>query len=61
MVRLLKKCTRCNTYTMNPQVCPQCGGPVASANPARFSIEDRYGRYRRAMKQALSEQHKDSE
>ncbi|MFX1576918.1 MAG: RNA-protein complex protein Nop10 [Promethearchaeota archaeon] len=50
---MLKKCSRCNTYTLNPTRCPSCGGPVINAHPARFSIEDRYGSYRRKMKKEL--------
>lgn len=38
---------------MNAQQCPTCDGPVKNAHPARFSIEDRYGSYRRKMKKAL--------
>lgn len=53
LTRLLKKCARCGQYTMNPTVCPKCGESVASAHPPRFSIEDRYGKYRRQMKRAL--------
>ncbi|MFX1491206.1 MAG: RNA-protein complex protein Nop10 [Promethearchaeota archaeon] len=49
----MKKCRRCNTYTMNTQQCPDCRGAVKNAHPARFSIEDRYGSYRRVMKKEL--------
>jgi rRNA maturation protein Nop10 len=38
---------------MNPTICPKCGEPVVSAHPPRFSVEDRYGKYRRQMKRAL--------
>ncbi len=38
---------------MDPNKCPSCGAPVVSAHPPRFSIEDRYGKYRRAMKKSL--------
>jgi rRNA maturation protein Nop10 len=38
---------------MNATICPKCGELVVSAHPPRFSIEDRYGRYRRQMKRAL--------
>jgi H/ACA ribonucleoprotein complex subunit 3 len=53
LTRLLKKCPRCGQYTMNPTVCPKCGEHVVGAHPPRFSIEDRYGKYRRQMKRAL--------
>ncbi|MCI4368999.1 MAG: RNA-protein complex protein Nop10 [Thermoplasmata archaeon] len=29
--------------------CPECGGAVRRPDPARFSPQDRYGRYRRAL------------
>jgi H/ACA ribonucleoprotein complex subunit 3 len=38
---------------MHPSICPKCGATVVSAHPPKFSIEDRYGRYRRAMKKSL--------
>ncbi|MFW9935498.1 MAG: RNA-protein complex protein Nop10 [Candidatus Thorarchaeota archaeon] len=49
----MKKCRQCSTYTLNSTRCPTCNGPVENAHPARFSIEDRYGSYRRKMKKAL--------
>lgn len=51
--RLIKKCPQCGQYTINPSKCPSCGASVVSAHPPRFSIEDRYGKYRRAMKKSL--------
>ncbi|MFX1319603.1 MAG: RNA-protein complex protein Nop10 [Promethearchaeota archaeon] len=53
----MKKCQQCNTYTLNSTQCPKCKGPVESAHPARFSIEDRYGVYRRKMKKELLMKH----
>ncbi|MBI4018532.1 MAG: nucleolar RNA-binding Nop10p family protein [Candidatus Aenigmarchaeota archaeon] len=40
---------RCCTYTMHEK-CPRCGSRTRSAHPPRFSIEDKYGRYRRMAK-----------
>lgn len=45
----LKKCARCNIYTMMEQ-CPRCGERTLSAHPPKFSPEDKYGKYRRMMK-----------
>jgi H/ACA ribonucleoprotein complex subunit 3 len=42
-------CRACNRYTLK-DACPACGGPVAATKPARFSPEDPYGKYRRALK-----------
>ena len=53
LTKLLKKCDRCNNYTLKAKECPACKGPVVNAHPARFSIEDRYGSYRRKMKKEL--------
>jgi len=50
MVWLLRKCEKCNQYTLNLKKCPHCGGRVRVPHPARFSPEDRYAKYRRAMK-----------
>jgi len=41
----LKKCAVCNAYTMMQK---HCGAGVKSAHPPKFSVEDRYARYRRA-------------
>jgi len=47
----LLRCRACGRYTLSP-TCPACGGPTARPGPARYSPEDRYGRYRRALKHA---------
>ena len=47
----LLRCRECGRYTLS-QKCPSCGGPTARPDPARYSPEDRYGRYRRALKHA---------
>ncbi len=45
---LLHRCSRCAAYTLQ-DVCPRCGGPAGSPHPVRWSPEDRYQRYRRAL------------
>jgi len=50
MVWLLRKCEACKRYTLNQEECPHCGGKVHIPHPAKFSPEDRYAKYRRAMK-----------
>jgi len=32
-------------------LCPSCSSKCVSSRPAKFSIEDKYARYRRAAKQ----------
>ncbi|WP_012108040.1 H/ACA ribonucleoprotein complex subunit NOP10 [Methanoregula boonei] len=42
----IRRCGTDHTYTLSLQ-CPVCGGSTSVAHPARFSIQDRLGRYRR--------------
>ncbi|HOO52883.1 MAG TPA: RNA-protein complex protein Nop10 [Methanothrix sp.] len=46
----IKKCRICDLYTLKEN-CPICGAATSQTKPARFSPEDRYGRYRRALRQ----------
>ncbi|MFH1328322.1 MAG: RNA-protein complex protein Nop10 [Candidatus Bathyarchaeota archaeon] len=48
---LLRKCRACGEYTFNQSNCPKCGGEVHMPHPPKFSIEDKYARYRRAIKE----------
>ncbi len=50
MVWLLRKCMACGKYTLNEEACPYCRGKVKVPHPAKFSPQDKYARYRRAMK-----------
>jgi H/ACA ribonucleoprotein complex subunit 3 len=50
MVWLLRKCVECQNYTLNQQKCPSCGGNLHIPHPAKFSPEDRYAKYRRAIR-----------
>jgi H/ACA ribonucleoprotein complex subunit 3 len=42
------KCMACGRYTLKA-VCPLCGAPTVTTRPARFSPDDPYGKYRRAL------------
>lgn len=46
------KCMKCNTYTLKPK-CPKCKTKTVSIKPAKFSPEDKYGKYRRKAKNEL--------
>ncbi len=46
----IKKCKACDLYTLR-DICTLCGGATSPTKPARFSPEDRYGQYRRALQQ----------
>ncbi|MDD1684473.1 MAG: RNA-protein complex protein Nop10 [Methanoregula sp.] len=45
----IRRCPVDHIYTLSP-TCPACGMATAVAHPARFSPEDKYGRYRRLAK-----------
>ncbi|TAJ45054.1 RNA-protein complex protein Nop10 [Methanofollis fontis] len=49
----IRYCSRDRRYTLFSR-CPICGAPTHSAHPARFSPEDRYGRYRREAKRWMT-------
>jgi len=50
MVWLLRKCEKCKRYTLKQDKCPYCGGNVHIPHPAKFSPDDKYAKYRRAMR-----------
>nr|WP_320161624.1 RNA-protein complex protein Nop10 [uncultured Methanoregula sp.] len=45
----IRYCTADHIYTLS-FACPICGRPTSVAHPARFSPEDKYGKYRRMAK-----------
>jgi H/ACA ribonucleoprotein complex subunit 3 len=51
---LLRRCGSCSVYTLK-ETCPKCGGATSMPMPARYSPEDRYGRYRRKLKSEARE------
>ena len=56
MKGLLRKCVKCGEYTLRQDKCPYCGSPLRCPHPAKFSPEDRYGKYRRMLRKALLEE-----
>jgi len=48
MVSKIRKCL-CGRYTLK-EICPVCGSETKYSRPARFSLEDRFGKYRRLIK-----------
>ncbi|MCK4588817.1 MAG: ribosome biogenesis protein [Nanoarchaeota archaeon] len=48
MKRILK-CQKCHQYTM--QETHSCGGTAITPKPAKFNLEDKYGRLRRKAKE----------
>ncbi len=52
MKTLLRKCSSCREYSLK-ETCPKCGGTTLMTMPAKYSPEDRYGEYRRRLKNEL--------
>jgi H/ACA ribonucleoprotein complex subunit 3 len=50
MVWLLRICERCEKYTLKKDTCPYCGGKVRIPHPPKFSPDDKYLKYRMALK-----------
>ncbi|MFH1072888.1 MAG: RNA-protein complex protein Nop10 [Nanoarchaeota archaeon] len=48
------KCPSCKSYSLL-EAC-SCGGKRVSPKPAKYSPEDKYGKYRRMAKAESSEQ-----
>lgn len=47
-MKKILRCGDCGKYTMK-DVC-LCGGKALTPRPAKFSIDDKYGKYRRKAK-----------
>jgi H/ACA ribonucleoprotein complex subunit 3 len=50
----LRKCPLCKEYTLK-DTCPRCEVGTDVPIPPRYSPEDRYGKYRRMMRQEWRE------
>lgn len=48
MTKYLKKCKECNRYNLQnaESKCKYCGGELINPHPAKFSLTDKYGKYR---------------
>ncbi|MHA1291707.1 MAG: nucleolar RNA-binding Nop10p family protein [Promethearchaeota archaeon] len=48
MTKYLLKCKNCGQYGLaNPELkCRHCGGQLVSCRPPKFSLIDKYGKYR---------------
>jgi H/ACA ribonucleoprotein complex subunit 3 len=49
MKKEINRCIKCNIYTLKKS-CPKCSKKTTSPKPAKFSIEDKFGKYRREYK-----------
>ena len=45
----MHKCPECGIYTLEDK-CPKCSGDLKVIYPPKFSVEDKYGKYRRILK-----------
>ena len=50
MKGMIRKCSNCSEYTLRMDKCPHCGGALRNPHPAKFSPDDKYSRYRLALK-----------
>ena len=48
MLKIINKCVECGKYTLKDKC--ECGGKSLDPRPAKFSIEDKYGKWRRIAK-----------
>lgn len=46
MTSHIRKCSGCGRYTTADR-CPMCNRDTVNAHPAKYSPDDRYGKYRR--------------
>ncbi len=48
MTKYLQKCKECKKYGLtNPDSkCRYCGGQLINVNPPRFSLQDKFAKYR---------------
>ena len=48
MTKHLKKCEDCGKYALkNPELkCKECGGQLMNVHPPKFSLVDKYAKYR---------------
>ncbi|MEM2109890.1 MAG: RNA-protein complex protein Nop10 [Candidatus Odinarchaeota archaeon] len=50
MTKYMRKCTVCGKYTILKPICPYCSSQTKIPHPAKFSLTDNYGKYRRQLK-----------
>ena len=45
-------CVPCQIYTMK-EICPNCNKKTENPRPAKYSVDDKFGKYRRLAKKDL--------
>ncbi|WP_421078193.1 RNA-protein complex protein Nop10 [Methanothermococcus sp. Ax23] len=48
----MRKCPKCGKYTLK-DFCNECNEKTITVKPPRYSIEDKYGKYRRMLKKSV--------
>ncbi|KJE48839.1 MULTISPECIES: RNA-protein complex protein Nop10 [Acidiplasma] len=51
MKTLIRKCRKCNIYTLE-EICPKCGGSTEMAIPMKYSPADKFQKYRIKLKES---------
>lgn len=60
MVWLMRRCVKCGRYTLRKDACPVCGGEVRVPHPAKFSPDDKYAKYKSALRGLIDEKDNNS-
>lgn len=47
---MIRKCRDCGGYTLSEAQCPRCKGTLRNPHPAKFSPDDKYSRFRLALR-----------
>lgn len=55
MKKEILRCVACDNYTLK-RICPKCGDVAILPKPAKYSLLDRYGAYRRLAKKDVEYQ-----
>jgi len=50
----IRKCVKCGQYTLK-EICQKCNVETVNPHPAKFSLQDRYARYRVQKKVGANE------
>lgn len=51
-MKKILKCPKCSTFTLK-DMCPKCSTKTINPKPAKYSPEDKYGKYRRLAKKDI--------
>ncbi len=49
----ISHCKECNTFTLE-STCTKCSGKTSNPLPPKFSPEDKYGKYRRMLREKFN-------